>query len=58
VLLSEALTLRVLAGEIDLARLGAGDWLRLRAAGDVNKLSHLLSWTGAPLRLDVHIGRR
>ncbi|HSV45964.1 MAG TPA: glycosyltransferase [Ramlibacter sp.] len=53
VLLSPALTARVEAGEIDLSRLGAADWLRLRLAGDVNKLTPLLSWPGAPARSDA-----
>jgi GT2 family glycosyltransferase len=52
VLLSEALTRRALAREIELPNLGAADWLRLRLAGDVNKLSHLVSWAGAPLRVE------
>jgi GT2 family glycosyltransferase len=52
VLLSEGLTRRVLAGDIDLARLDAPGWLRLRLAGDVNKLTHLLHWPGAPFRVE------
>jgi hypothetical protein len=52
VLLSPALTRRALAGEIDLAALRASDWLRLRLAGDVNKLTHLLRWSGAPFRVE------
>src|SRR5205085_9632957 len=50
VLLSPALTRRVIGGKMDLSTLKAGDWLRLRLAGDVNKLSHLLQWGGAPFR--------
>ena len=53
VLLSERLTRRVLAREVDLARLGTADWLRLRGRGDVNKLSHLLRWPGAPGRVET-----
>ena len=51
VLLSEGLTARALAGTIDLTRLGTAEWLRLRLAGDVNKLSHLVHWPGAPGRV-------
>jgi GT2 family glycosyltransferase len=51
VLLSERFSSRVLAGEVDLARLSPGHWLRLRALGDVNKLSHLLCWPGVPGRV-------
>jgi GT2 family glycosyltransferase len=51
VLLSERFSRRVLAGEIDLAQVPAAAWLRLRASGDVNKLSHLLCWPGAPGRV-------
>jgi GT2 family glycosyltransferase len=52
VLLSPELTQRALEGQIDLAGLQAGDWLRLRLAGDVNKLTHLLRWPGAPFRVE------
>jgi len=52
VLLSEALTRRALAGEIELPQLAPVDWLRLRWTGGVNKLSHLLEWPGAPLRVE------
>jgi glycosyltransferase involved in cell wall biosynthesis len=52
VLLDAALTARVERGEVDLARLGWPAWLRLRAAGHVNKLAHLVAWTGAPGRLE------
>jgi GT2 family glycosyltransferase len=51
VLLSERLSTRVLRGETELARLSPLDWLRLRAGGDVNKLSHLLCWSSAPGRV-------
>lgn len=53
VLLSQPLTRRVLARETELARLGAADWLGLRARGDINKLSHLLRWPGAPGRVET-----
>lgn len=52
VLLSQRFTLQVLAGQAELPKLRARDWLRLRAAGDVNKLTHLLPWPGAPLRVE------
>ena len=51
VLLSPALTERVLAGQVDLSQCDTADWLRLRLAGDVNKLTHLLQWPGAPFRV-------
>lgn len=51
VLLSERLTGQVLRGEVRLDALGPLDWLRLRLAGDVNKLTHLLCWPGAPGRV-------
>ncbi len=53
VLLSERLTADVLAGTMDLASLDIADWLRLRLAGDVNKLSHLVQWPGAPGRREA-----
>lgn len=53
VLLGERLSERVLHGEIDLAQLSAGQWLRLRLAGDVNKLTHLLYWANAPGRVQT-----
>lgn len=52
VLLGEALSRRVAAGEVDLAALGPAGWLRLRLSGDVNKLTHLVRWAGAPLRVE------
>lgn len=52
VLLSEAFTRRVLAGDVDLAALGTAGWLQARLRGDVNKLSHLLGWPGAPGRIE------
>lgn len=51
VLLSEDLTRRVLSGQIDPTRLGWADWLRLRLAGDVNKLTHLIYLPHAPGRV-------
>jgi hypothetical protein len=53
VLLGKRLSERVLHGEIDLARLSAQQWLRLRLAGDVNKLTHLLYWANAPGRVQT-----
>lgn len=44
VLLSERLTRRIERCEVDLTSLSAVDWLKLRVAGDVNKLTHLLYW--------------
>jgi GT2 family glycosyltransferase len=52
VLLSQALSEKVAAQQVDLAGLQAADWLRLRLAGDVNKLTHLLHWPGAPGRVE------
>jgi len=52
VLLSERLTRRACEGSVDLPGLQAADWLRLRLVGDANKLSHLLHWPGAPLRIE------
>ena len=42
---------RVLGGEVQPADLRRSDWLRLRLSGDVNKLTHLLYWPGAPGRV-------
>jgi GT2 family glycosyltransferase len=53
VLLGERLSRRAAAGEIELAQLSASDWLRLRLSGDVNKLTHLLYWPGAPGRVQT-----
>lgn len=53
VLLSERLSRRVVAGEIELTQLAALQWLRLRLSGDVNKLTHLLYWPGAPGRVQT-----
>lgn len=51
VLLSPGLTQQVAGGKMDLSKLDWMEWLRLRAAGDVNKLTHLLRWPGAPFRV-------
>ncbi len=53
VLLSQRLSESALAGATDIADLPAADWLRLRVAGDVNKLTHLLRWPGAPFRVET-----
>lgn len=53
VLLSPELTARVEAGQMDLSQLDNGAWLRLRLARDVNKLTHLLHWPGAPFRVQA-----
>jgi GT2 family glycosyltransferase len=52
VLLSPGLTERAAGGKMDLSKLTAAGWLRLRAAGDVNKLTHLLAWRAAPFRVE------
>ena len=44
---------RAWPGEIELPQLAASQWLRLRLAGDVNKLTHLLYWPGAPGRVQT-----
>lgn len=46
VLLDERLTQQVLAGRLDPGSLGPAAWLRLRLAGQANKVSHLLSGLG------------
>jgi GT2 family glycosyltransferase len=53
VLVSERLSRRALIGEIRLEALPRADWLRLRVSGDVNKLTHLLYWPGAPGRVQT-----
>lgn len=53
VLLGPALTRAALDGRMDLSQLNAAGWLRLRIAGDVNKLTHLLHWPGAPGRIET-----
>ena len=53
VLLGPALTRAALDGRMDLSQLNAAGWLRLRMAGDVNKLTHLLHWPGAPWRIET-----
>ncbi len=50
VLLSERLTRQALRSGDDLSQLSAGQWLRLRLQGDINKLTHLCRWPGAPGR--------
>lgn len=52
VLLSQDLSGKVTSGAVDLASLQPADWLRLRLSGDVNKLTHLLRWPGAPGRVE------
>ena len=52
VLLGESLTGKVLSGEIVPAALTAAQWLALRMRGEVNKLTHLLAWPGAPFRVE------
>jgi GT2 family glycosyltransferase len=51
VLLSERLSKRATKAEVDLRDLELVDWLRLRLSGDINKLTHLLYWPGAPGRV-------
>lgn len=51
VLLDERLSSAVLQGKVHLHQLSWAHWLRLRWAGDVNKLTHLLYWPGAPGRV-------
>lgn len=50
VLMSPELSRQTVDGTMDLSQLDALDWLRLRLAGDVNKLTHLVHWPGAPFR--------
>jgi glycosyltransferase involved in cell wall biosynthesis len=50
VLLSERLTAKILANEVDINNARWSDWLRWRLAGDANKFIHLLHWTNAPFR--------
>lgn len=50
VLLSELLTKKILANEVDISTAQWNDWLRWRLTGDVNKLIHLLQWPNAPCR--------
>jgi GT2 family glycosyltransferase len=51
ILLSERLSTRVLRRETELGSLSRREWMRLRVAGDVNKLTHLLYWPSAPGRV-------
>ena len=53
VLLSERLTRRAIEGKIDLTQLTAAQWLRLRLAGDVNKLTHLFYCPATPGRVQT-----
>ncbi|MBI5279207.1 MAG: glycosyltransferase [Burkholderiales bacterium] len=53
VMLSRRLSQQAETGHLDLAKLGAGAWLRLRLGGDVNKLTHLVHWPGAPGRVET-----
>lgn len=50
VLLSERLTNKILADEVDINHARWSDWLRWRLAGDANKFIHLLHWMNAPFR--------
>ena len=50
VLLSEALTQKIVNGPLDINQASLLDWLRWRLTGDVNKLIHLLRWQNAPGR--------
>lgn len=50
VLLSELLTKKILANEVDITKARWSDWLRWRMTGDVNKLVHLVRWPNAPFR--------
>lgn len=52
VLLGERLTRRVERREVNLDALHSYEWIRLRATGDVNKLTHLLYWPGAMGRVE------
>lgn len=51
VLFSEFLTAQVLAGSIDPRCVRTLDWLKWRQHGDINKLTHLVYWPSAPLRV-------
>jgi GT2 family glycosyltransferase len=50
VLLSETLTIKILADAVDIYKADLIDWFRWRRARDVNKLVHLLQWSKAPFR--------
>lgn len=54
VLLSERLSERILAGDVQIGKAGWIEWLRWRWSGDANKLVHLLDWPGAPWRRHRH----
>lgn len=50
VLLSERLTKKIQANEVDVSKARWSDWLQWRLAGDANKLIHLLQWSNMPFR--------
>ena len=50
VLLGQDLSDQVIRGTVNLAALDVSDWIRLRIGGEINKLSHLIAWPGAPGR--------
>lgn len=50
VLLSEALTNRVLSGQVTLTNVKLLNWLVWRAQGHINKLGHLIYWPDTPGR--------
>ena len=52
VLLSKALTDRVLLQPCELFNASVADWARWRLLGDVNKITHLLYWPGASGRIE------
>ena len=53
ILLAPALSERVVRQEVDLAVLGAADWLGLRLRGEVNKLSQFCYMPGLPGRVET-----
>lgn len=54
VLLSDRLSERILAGDVQIGKAGWIEWLRWRWSGDANKLVHLLDWPRAPWRRHRH----
>lgn len=50
VLLSELLTKKILANEVDIKAARWTEWLQWRWTGDSNKLIHLLQWSNMPFR--------
>lgn len=50
ILLSPHLTEQILQGDCDPSSLTPTQWLKLRWRGDINKLTHLCPWAGAPMR--------